>query len=312
MASSAVQLFREYFGNAALPSNADDRTTLLRKHFPEILTAVLFGLLYYQTLIDLARDWWEMPEAGHGLLLAPVSIWLAWRGGIRAGARANHALGAGLLLLALLLRCVGGLAADVFTTRVSMMAMLVALTTYRYGFRQCLHWWLPFTLGGLSIPLPELITQAIALPLQFRASRIGAKLLQMRGVPVLLAGNVIHVPGHELFVTEACSGLRSLTALLSIGVLISALFLERWPTRIVLLLVVFPIAILINGLRVFLTGFLVFFVSPALGQGFMHLTEGWLLFLVSLASLAMTAMLGRFIERRTMRVSPVEEALSHV
>jgi exosortase/archaeosortase family protein len=42
-----------------------------------------------------------------------------------------------------------------------------------------------------------------------------------------------------------------------------------------------PLAILINGVRVFLTGFLVYFVSPEFGEGFMHITEGWVLFLVS-------------------------------
>ena len=55
---------------------------------------------------------------------------------------------------------------------------------------------------------------------------------------------------------------------------------------------------MINGVRVFLTGFLVFFVSPSLGEGFMHLTEGWLLFLVSLGSLAIVAAISRWIEVR--------------
>ena len=58
------------------------------------------------------------------------------------------------------------------------------------------------------------------------------------------------------------------------------------------MLLAIPIAIVINGVRVFMTGFLVFFVSPELGEGFMHLTEGWLLFLVSLASLGALAWLG--------------------
>ena len=55
---------------------------------------------------------------------------------------------------------------------------------------------------------------------------------------------------------------------------------------------------MINGIRVFLTGFLVFFVSADFGKGFMHLTEGWLLFLVSLASLAVVATCVGWIERR--------------
>lgn len=292
---SIAAQFKKPFAAIELPV---DMASFVRDWLPGLVTAVLFVALYYQTAIDLAIDWWTLPEAGHGLLLAPVAIWFAWKSGIRPGAKPNIALGAAMLLFAIAVRCAAGLAADIFSTRVSMMMVIAGLTVYRYGFRQLVHWWLPFVLGGLSIPLPELITQAIALPLQFRASRMGAALLQMRDVPVMLSGNIIRIPGHELFVTEACSGLRSLTALLSVGVLMGAVVLSTLVARVSLLLIAIPIAIVINGVRVFLTGFLVFFVSPSLGEGFMHLTEGWLLFLVSLGSLAIVAAISRWIEVR--------------
>jgi exosortase len=174
---------------------------------------------------------------------------------------------------------------------------IAGLTVYSYGFRQLLAWWLPFTLGLLAIPLPELVTQALALPLQFKASQLGAALLKARDIPVLLTGNVIRIPGHELFVTEACSGLRSLTALLGLAVLLGGLVLRHPATRLLLVGLAILIAILVNGVRVFLTGFLVFFVDPALGQGFMHLTEGWLLFIVSFACIGGIAWLGGRAER---------------
>jgi exosortase len=252
-------------------------------------TAVGFALLFAQPFIGLASDWWTVPEAGHGLLLAPVAVWVAWRAGIRPGATPQPVLGLVILFLAVVVRCAAGLAAELFTMRASMIMALVGLTVYRFGVRQVLHWWLPFTLASLSIPLPEIVTQALALPLQFRASRMGAALLEMRNVPVLLTGNVIRLPGHELFVTEACSGLRSLTALLSVGVLASALLLQTLVGRTALVLLAIPIAVVVNGVRVFITGFLVYYVSPALGQGFMHETEGWLLFLISLAALSAVA-----------------------
>jgi exosortase len=175
---------------------------------------------------------------------------------------------------------------------------LGGLTVYHYGFRQLLRWWLPFLLACLAIPLPELVTQALALPLQFKASQMGAALLRWREIPVLLTGNVIRIPGHELFVTEACSGLRSLTALLSLAVLIGGLMLRMPVLRIVLVALAIPIAILINGIRVFLTGFLVYFVDPRLGTGFMHMTEGWLLFVVSFSCIAAIGWLCAATERR--------------
>src|SRR5215207_2323677 len=116
--------------------------------------------------------------------------------------------------------------------RASIVMALAGLTVYNFGARQLLHWWLPFTLATLAIPLPELITQTLALPLQFKASEMGAALLDMRNVPVRLTGNVIRLPGQELFVTEACSGLRSLTALLSTAILAGALLLRTPALRV--------------------------------------------------------------------------------
>lgn len=259
---------------------------LARGLLPAVVTVVVFIALFGEPIVTLAKDWWNVPEAGHGLLLAPVALWLAWRSGIRAGAAPNRALGITMLIAAVVIRYVSGLAAEQFTMRESMVLGLGALTVYHLGFRQLLWWWLPFTLLALSVPLPELVTQALALPLQFKASQMGAMLLESRHIPVMVTGNVIRIPGHELFVTEACSGLRSLTALLSVGVLMGALMLRYPISRVMLIALAIPVAIAINGVRVFLTGFLVYFVSPALGTGFMHATEGWLLFLVSLTALA--------------------------
>jgi exosortase len=295
-------------GLQAIGAGAAIRRYGVQALLPLIATALTFAVLFARPFYLLVRDWWTMPEAGHGLLLAPVAIWLAWRSGIDDKSQPNRALGIALLVFAVLIRYASGLAAELFTMRGSMVLALAGVTLYQFGFRQLLRWWLPFALICLSIPLPELVTQAIALPLQFKASQMGAALLEMRNVPVRLAGNVIHLPGRDLFVTEACSGLRSLTALLAMAVLLGALVLRTPVARLFLLFVAIPVAIVINGLRVFLTGFLVFFVSPSFGEGFMHLTEGWLLFLVSMSILAFIAWVSGAIERIARRPSEVASA----
>jgi len=282
-------------------SNADVRRFEVQSVLPVVATAITFAVLFARPINMLVRDWWTVPEAGHGLLLAPIAIWLAWRSGIDANAKPNRTAGIILLVFAVLIRLAAGLAAELFTMRGSMVIALAGLTVYQFGFRQLIRWWLPFALICLSIPLPELVTQALALPLQFKASQMGAALLEMRNVPVRLSGNIIHLPGRELFVTEACSGLRSLTALLSMAVLLGALVLRTPLARVILLLLAVPVAIVINGLRVFLTGFLVFFVSPSFGEGFMHLTEGWLLFLVSMSIIASVAWASAGLERLVTR-----------
>lgn len=250
----------------------------LRKILPLLLGAVAFLILFERPITTLARDWWSDPEAGHGLLLGPLAFWLAWKRGLIEDRHPWPWLGLGLLLAAVALRYASGLAAELYTMRLSLLGALVALTVFAYGIRQVIHWWLPLGLLLLSIPLPDVVLSTLAFPLQLEASRFGAALLEWRQVPVVLAGNVIQLPGQSLFVTEACSGLRSLTALLALGLLMGGLWLRQPWTRLFLLAAAIPVAMFVNGIRVFLTGFLVFFVDPALGEGFMHYTEGWVLF----------------------------------
>jgi exosortase len=252
---------------------------------PLLVASVAFAVLYWEPLTTLLRDWWVNPEAAHGLLLGPLALVLAWRNGVTPTATPARFWGLLFLAGAILLRYMSGLAAELFTMRLSLFMALGSLVVYRWGFRQLVHWWLPVSLLVLSIPVPAVVLGSAALPLQLQASKLGAALLEWRHVPVLLSGNVIQLPGRSLFVTEACSGLRSLTALIALGLLVGGIWLRTPLARTVLLLLALPVAVALNGVRVFLTGFLVQFVDPALGDGFMHYTEGWAIFVVAFAIL---------------------------
>lgn len=262
-----------------------------------------FALLYAGPMVNTARVWWSDPEAGHGLLLAPLALYLAWRRGLDAESRPNPWLGLSIIAASVMVRWVAALAAEAFFARASMLGALVGIVVFFLGMRQLYAWWLPALLLALSLPLPEIVLGSLALPLQFEASRLGAALLSARGIPVLLDGNVIRLPGHDLFVTEACSGLRSLTALLSLGVLLGGILLRHPASRVAIVLLAIPIGVVINGVRVFVTGFLVLFVNPRLAEGFSHITEGWLMFLVALAMLGGISWIAMALERRFMRVA---------
>jgi exosortase len=246
----------------------------------------------------LLRDWWNDPEAAHGLLLGPLALFLAWRRGRAPSAQPQPVLGLLMLAGAVILRYLSGLAAELFTLRMSMLGAAMALVVFVAGLRQLVHWWLPALLLILSVPVPVVLLGSLSFPLQLKASQLGATLLESRHVPVQLAGNVIHLPGRSLFVTEACSGLRSLTALLSLGLLIGGLWLASPWTRILLVALTVPVAVVLNGIRVFLMGFLAFFVTPSASEGFMHYTEGWVLFLVAFAIVGGIAWVFSGLERR--------------
>ena len=285
----------------AVPAARSQRVTAA---LPVIATLAAFALLFAAPAGSLARDWWHDPEAGHGLLLAPVAGWLAWQSGLAPERRPATGLGVTLLLAAVVLRYAGALAAELYSSRVSIVMALAGCVLIYAGMAQLKRWWLPLLLLCLAIPLPSLVINSIALPLQFLASAAGAWLLDLRGVPVRLTGNVIHLPGHQLFVTEACSGLRSLVALLSLGVLLAGLWLRTPVGRVLLVAAAIPVAIAVNAVRVFLTGFLVYYVSPTMGEGFLHATEGWLLFLIALGALAgLTGMVAAVERSRSSRAA---------
>lgn len=266
-------------------------------------TAALFFACFTPVIIDLVRAWLNIPDAAHGILIAPVAIWLAWRTGLVSDARPAPWVGSAVVVIAVIINLLGRVAGVETVPRAALLLALAGLTLWYAGWRQLLAWWLPALLLALTIPLPESLIAALTLPLQGVAAKMGAAMLSSRHIPVLLSGSVIRLPGHTLFVSEACSGLRSLTALLSMAILVGAMFLRFPVSRILMVGLAVVLAIVVNGVRIFMTGFLVFFVDPKLGEGFMHVTEGYLLFLVSLSILAGLTWVFTRAELRVTRAS---------
>lgn len=269
----------------------------------EWLTGALFIACFAPVMLNLGQAWFSIPDAAHGMLIAPVAVWLAWRSGLLPDAQPARWAGSILVALAVFADLVGRVAGIVTLPRIALIIAVVGLILWYAGWRQLVAWWLPVVLLALTIPLPESMIATLTQPLQGVAARLGASMLSARHIPVLLSGNVILLPGHTLFVSEACSGLRSLTALLSMSILVGALFLRYPLSRVLMVAMAVLLAIVVNGIRIFMTGFLVFFVDPKLGEGFMHLTEGYLLFLVSLLILAGLTWVFSWAERRVARTA---------
>lgn len=261
------------------------------------VVALAFLLLFGETLAGLLVDWTQDPDYGHGLLLVPLAGYLAWSRRLE-GARRPAPVG-GLFILAgsVLLFWLGEIAAEFFTRRLAALVALAGLAVFYAGWRQARAWWLPFGLLFVTIPVPEVVLNSVTLPLQLLASRVAVALLEFRHVPVALSGNIILLPGRELFVAEACSGLRSFSALLGTSLLLGGTMLRTWPARIGLLMVALPAALAANAFRVFLTGYLVYYAGPEAAEGALHLSAGIGVFLAALGIVALVLLTLRRVER---------------
>jgi exosortase len=138
----------------------------------------------------------------------------------------------------------------------------------------------PLVFLFMAIPLPALVVNAVTLPLQLAASRIGEATLTAAGVAVFRDGNLLELPSTTLEVAEACSGLRSILSLAAISGLL-AWTEPSWPRRVTLVAAGLPIAIVMNGLRIAATGLACEAWGPRAASGPWHTFSGWVTFLVS-------------------------------
>jgi exosortase len=140
------------------------------------------------------------------------------------------------------------------------------------------------------VPLPVMLYNSLAAPLQLFASDIGSQVAQAAGISVFRDGNIIQLAGISLGVEEACSGLNSLSALCVGALLFGYLACHRLLSRVALFVIAIPLAIGINVLRVAGTAILADH-NQELAMGFYHLFSGWLVFLVGAGMLYLFARL---------------------
>jgi len=159
-----------------------------------------------------------------------------------------------VVLLSLGLLAAGVLGAELFTTQVSILGTVSGSVLYLYGWGHLRIMLFPIAVLFVMLPIPAIVLNPIAFPLQLLASRAGEAALISCRIPVLREGNLIHLANSSLEVAEACSGLRSLVSLLTLGILYGYFAESKTWIRLSLVLATVPVAILANGLRVAGTG----------------------------------------------------------
>ena len=242
---------------------------------------LVFGLLYHNVIVKLVFDWAHDDNYSHGFLIVPVSAYFAWerRHRLAAAPFQPSVLGLIIVLGSALTLIAGILGAELFLSRVSMIGMVAGTVLFVLGWQHLRILMFPIAFLLLMVPIPAIIFNQIAFPLQLLASRFGETALQLSSIPVLREGNIIVLPNTTLEVAEACSGIRSLVSLLTLGILYGYFADSRMWVRTAIALVTIPIAIVSNGLRVAGTGVAARYYGPEAATGFLHTFSGWMVFL---------------------------------
>ncbi|MCA1651640.1 MAG: exosortase/archaeosortase family protein, partial [Acidobacteria bacterium] len=179
-----------------------------------------FVVLYVNVVAKLIHDWATDDNYSHGFLIVPIALYLAWERRARlatARVRGNY-LGLVVLIGSVLVLMAGVLGAELFLTRISIIGVVIGMILFVWGWNYLRILAFPVAFLILMVPLPAIVFNQIAFPLQLLASRVGEVTLAAANIPVLREGNVIVLANTSLEVAEACSGIRSLISLLTLGI----------------------------------------------------------------------------------------------
>lgn len=299
------------------------------KHFWRVLAVSLAIIFAFATvLVKLGRDWWTDENYSHGLLIPFVIVFMLWsqRGRLASEPiKPSFALGATLVVAGLLGLWAGTAGAELFVQRISLVIVLAGTVIYFWGLRFLRLTLVAFALLLLAIPIPAIIFNKIAFPLQLFASRCAVWCMNLLDIPVLRQGNVIELfplgasEIKKLEVVEACSGIRSLMTLATLAVVFAYFTHPQnddpsggggkgrfawlksygfWRSAILVLSAV-PIAILTNAMRVSGTGVLAHYYGTEVADGFFHSFSGWVVYIVAFVMLfGVGWILDRFKPRR--------------
>ncbi len=247
-----------------------------------ILGAVLFTLFLFRDSLGYMVDvWGAKEEYSYGYILPFISLFLIWQNKDALGREplGGSWFGTGLTLIGLALFFLGELSTLFIVEQYAFLIVLTGLALSVVGWRGFRPIWAAFALLIFMIPLPNFLYQGLSAQLQLLSSGLGVAVIRAFGISVALEGNVIDLGSMQLQVVEACSGLRYLFPLLTLGFLAAYLFRGAAWKRIVLFLSTIPITVIMNSIRIGMIGIMVEYWGRSMAEGFLHDFEGWAVFM---------------------------------
>lgn len=262
-----------------------DRQTYNRFEEPARMLGVIlffgaFMAVYYPVLSGLVRAWYGSDDYSHGFLILPLSAYMLWQNRTALAAQQAEGSWFGLIVvvISLFMFLVGKLGAIFTLSSVSMVTVIWGTVLYFFGFKIFRICFFPLFFLLFMIPVPAQIYAALTNPLQFIVTKITVSMASMIGVVIYREGNVIHLQDMTFQVVQACSGLRSIMTMLTLGAVFGYFSLRTLSMRLILVSAGIPIAIAVNIFRVFTMVILYNYFKLNLTEGTPHTILGLFVF----------------------------------
>uniref|UniRef100_UPI0035C9E4AA exosortase V n=1 Tax=uncultured Sphingomonas sp. TaxID=158754 RepID=UPI0035C9E4AA len=253
-----------------------------------IVLALGLAALVVPTFFTLARWSWSTEAGAHGPIVLATGAWIVWRerDKVRDGVVQPLFPGALLLVLALPLYAVGRITSVLMLESLALYLVILTLVYLRYGGIVLRRFWFPFVYALFLITPPENWVFVATKPIKMLLSKTAVDLLYRAGFSVGSAGATIQVDGYQLLVASACSGINSLIGIGAISLFYVYLRHGNQPRyALVLTLLLLPIALLTNFLRIIGLVLATHWFGDGAAQGLTHEAAGLGTFGLALALL---------------------------
>ncbi|WP_319409046.1 exosortase/archaeosortase family protein [uncultured Desulfosarcina sp.] len=249
-----------------------------------LIALTLFVAGYAPIFEILGKVWLESDEYAHALLVLPIIGYMVWTQRAALVDNPVRFSSIGLLILAVSTPLfMFALLTQVRTViALSMLMTVIGTIIYLAGVGAVKVLFTPLILLAMLIPVPEQLYIQLTFPLQLKVSQISEVVIRLLGVPIFREGNVMTIPQKTFEVVEACSGLRSMIALLTLSVIMGYFILRRPVSKMVLVAASVPTAILVNIIRVVSMILLFHFFKLDLTEGTLHTVMGLAIFTIAL------------------------------
>lgn len=168
----------------------------------------------------------------------------------------------------------------------SSLVLLWGAFIFAYGKQAFSATLFPLLFLVFMVPVPAFIMEKIIAFLQIGSTEFADFLFWVSHVPYYREGFFFHLPGMSVEVAPECSGIRSGLALFITALLAGYLFLSSWWRRLILVLCVFPITMLKNGIRITTLTLLGTYVDPRILESSLHREGGIPFFILALLLMA--------------------------
>ena len=251
---------------------------------------IAFIIVYSHTITKLIHDWSIDDNFSHGFLVPFIAAFLIWhhREYLNANNYRPNYFGFFVIFLGMALHIAGNIGAELFTMRFSIIITLMGIILVLFGTENFKKTYIPLCYLVLMIPIPAILWNKIAFPLQLFAANLSATVITFIHIPVFREGNILHLSNTSLEVVDACSGLRSLTTMIALSAALAYIIPLKTIGKWILFFSAIPIAVAINILRLTITAMMAKYIGPETAQGFLHEMSGMIMFALGLILLFLT------------------------